>query len=381
MPYLPRVIEKAFLESLSLTPVVGVLGPRQSGKSTLIQHLLGDQYRYVTFDQQEMRDIFYSDPNRFMEQYNHHVVFDEVQKLPEIFEFIKIAVDCHRETYGKFVLTGSSQFSFVKGITESLAGRIGLLTLLPFQFSEIPKELRQPSIYCGGYPELVNRHYAGLELWYSSYLTTYLEKDVRSISEIGNIRDFTRFIRLLAANVSQTLNMSHFANDLGVSVSTINRWLSVLEASYIIFLLPPYYKNYGKRLVKSPKIYFYDTGLVAYLTRIKNKELFENGPLTGPLFENYIISETKKKLLHHNQHNELYYFRTNHGVEVDLIIDWFHYKEVIEIKFSQTFNSKMIQPLSTLLEPSDKGFLVYRGETRVYSDNLSLINYTDYLET
>lgn len=379
MAYHHRLIENKLSEYLKAFPVVGVTGPRQSGKSTLLKHQLGQQYRYVSFDYQPTIDAFYSDPDLFMAQYADRVVFDEVQKVPEIFNYIKIAVDNDRQNYGKFVLTGSSQFNFIHQITESLAGRMGLLTLLPFQYLEIPQTLREASVYSGGYPELVNRHYEYKDLWYASYLTTYLEKDVRSLSQVGDLRDFSRFISLLAANTAQLINFSHYARDLGVSVPTIKRWLSVLEASYIVFLLPPYFNNQGKRLVKSPKVYFFDTGLVAYLTRITSKELYEHGPMTGSLLENYLIAEIYKRELLDPAHKQLCFFRTSSGEEVDLIIDRVHQKDLIEIKNSSTFRPAMIKQIKNLLAANDQGYLLYNGQDFPFDPQIKIINYRDYL--
>ena len=197
-----------------------------------------------------------------MGQHKQKVIFDEVQKVPEIFERIKIAIDNDRENYGKYILTGSHQFNFLKNVSESLAGRIGLLSLLPLQYSELPDTLHYDSIYNGSFPELVTREYQYNRQWYSSYITAYLEKDVRVIQNIGNLLDFQKFITLLAGNTSQILDMTHYAHDIGVSVNTIKKWISVLSASYIIYLLPPFYNNFGKRIVKRPKVYFYDTGLL-----------------------------------------------------------------------------------------------------------------------
>jgi predicted AAA+ superfamily ATPase len=367
------------MKYISIFPVVGLTGPRQSGKSTLLKHQLAKKYRYVTFDSQSIVDAFYADPDLFMAQYSDHVIFDEVQKAPEIFNYIKIAVDNDRQNYGKFILTGSSQFNFIHKISESLAGRMGLLTLLPFQYLEIPEQLRDQAIYSGSYPELIDREYAYKEEWYASYLTTYLEKDVRTLGQVGDLRDFSRLINLLAANTSQILNMTNYARDLGVSVATIKRWLSVLEASYIIFLLPSYYKNLGKRIVKSPKLYFYDTGLVAYLTRIHSKELYENGPMTGQLFENYIISEVYKRELLDSKQKELCYYRTSHGEEIDLIIDRIQSKELIEIKSGHNFKPVMLKQIKSLLENNDKGYLLYNGNNFPLDPNIKIINYRNYL--
>ena len=376
--YQHRLIEPTLGQYLTAFPIVGLVGPRQSGKSTLLQHEL-KQYRYVTFDQQTMIDFFYDDPEKFMHQYDNHVIFDEVQKVPEIFDAIKIAVDKDRQNYGKYVLTGSSQFNFIRGITESLAGRMGLLTLLPFSYQEIPKNFHTQAVYCGSYPELVGRSYQNKELWYANYITTYLERDVRMLSQIGDLRDFSRFLQLLAANTSQQLNMSNYARDIGVAVSTIKRWISILEASYVIFLLPPYHENYGKRLVKSPKVYFWDTGLVAYFTRITTEDMFENGPMKGSLFENYVIAEIYKKNLISQKNAQLYYWRTNHGEEIDLIIDHFYYKEMMEIKSGETFKPNMVKTMENILTTDDKAYLLYRGEKFPYTEQISIIPYTEYL--
>lgn len=377
--YIQRVLEPILREYLQAFPVLGLTGPRQSGKSTLLRHILRD-YKYVTFDDYKLIDFFHHDPEKFIQTYSNKVIFDEVQKVPELFNYIKIAVDNDRKNYGKFVLTGSSQFIFLKKVSESLAGRIGLLSLLPFQYVEIPPALRENSIFRGGYPELVVRDYKNDHAWYSSYFDTYLNKDVRELTNIGDMRDFQRFVNLLAASAAQILNMSRFANDLGVAVNTIKRWLSVLEASYIIFLLPPFHNNYGKRIVKSPKIYFYDTGLLSYLVGIDNELLYSKGPMAGSIFENYIVSEIMKKELHNKTNASLYYLRTSNGVEIDLIVDRKIQKEFIEIKNSATFKPKMIEAVEQFIGKNDKGFLLYNGANFPYSKNISIINYSDYLK-
>jgi uncharacterized protein len=379
--YIKRILESKVLEYVKSFPAVSITGPRQSGKSTLLKHILADQYQYVTFDKDHVRNMFYEDPKRFMSNYQNRVIFDEAQKAPEIFEYIKVAIDEDRDNYGKYIITGSAQFLLLKQISESLAGRVGLLTLLPLQYQEIPPASRNESIYRGAYPEIVVNGYANSYDWYASYIDTYVERDVRGLHNIGDLRDFRRLLGLLAANTSQILNMSRYASDLGVAVSTIKRWLSVLEASYIIFLLPPYYKNYGKRIVKNPKIYFYDTGLVSHLTGINSEELFLKGPMAGAIFENYIIAEIMKKELHFKTFAELYYYRTGKGAEVDLIVDRKINKDVIEIKLNNTFNPRMIKQLKTLLEPNDKGYLLYTGEKLDYSfaENIKVCNYNEYL--
>ena len=207
---------------------------------------------------------------------------------------------------------------------------------------------------------------------------SYIEKDVRNLYNLGDLHDFRRLIQLLAANTSQILDLSHYANQIGVAVNTIKRWITVLQASYIIFLLPPFYQNLGKRISKLPKIYFYDTGIVAYLTGIETKRHFENGPMTGALFENYIISETYKNECHRKSNAQLYYYRTSNGLEVDLIIDRKQYKELIEIKYNSTFKVKMIQALKKLRQENDRCALIYNGKNDHF-DDVVISNYGDWL--
>lgn len=378
--YHHRVLEKKLTEYINHFSAIGLTGPRQSGKSTLLLHQLKD-YQYVTFDDFRTVSLYYDDPNKFMRIYANKIIFDEVQKVPEIFNDIKIAIDADRHTTGKFILTGSSQFSLIKSITESLAGRIGLLSLLPYQYAEMPDKLRCQSVYQGAYPEMVNKNFDFSADWYSSYLDTYITKDVNDLANIGDKRDFRRLISLLAANTSQLLNMSNYAKDLGVDVKTIKRWISVLEASYIVFLLPPYYQNFGKRIVKSPKIYFYDTGLVSYLTGINSKETFEHGPMLGGLFENYVISDILKRELHNKSHAELYFYRSSNSEEIDLIIDRKQMRELIEIKAGETFTPKMTKEIEKFKDQATTGYLLYRGKTLPYLSSVYVQNYQDYLDS
>jgi uncharacterized protein len=410
MEYIKRVIERSLRNYLNTFPVIGITGPRQSGKSTLLRNLF-KEYKYVTFDDFQMRNFFYQDPKGFFAQYNNRTIFDEAQKAPELFELIKMEVDNHRQDYGKYILSGSSQFTLQKNIFESLAGRIGLLTLLPFQLAEIPQELRSEAVYRGSYPELVTRGYRAAEEWYSAYLDTYINKDLRDVANIGNLRDFQRFLHLLAINTAQICNLSSYAKEIGVSVPTIKSWFSVLEASYIVFSLPPYYENYGKRVVKSPKIYFYDTGLVAYLTGVQSREQFSQGPMCGALFENHVIAEVKKKILHQrtkeNVGAEMFYFRTSGasgggGEEVDLIVDYKTRRDFIEIKYSSTFNVNVFKPLLKLatagarsgrgkdggkdsskdnggVMAADRCLLLYNGDAFVKAENVRAMHCQDYL--
>ena len=376
--YIKRELESILTEYLNYFSVVGLTGPRQSGKSTLLQHCLPD-YQYVTFDDYKIKELFYSDKDKFISIYNNKIIFDEVHHVPELFDLIKLTVDMDRGLKGRFVLTGSAQFKLMRNISESLAGRIGLLTLLPFSFKEVKNLELLEMEYKGCYPELVTSSYKYSDKWYSSYIETYLEKDIKLLSNIGDLRDFSRLISLLAARTSQQLNMSDLSKELGVSVSTIKRWVSILEATYIIFLLQPYFKNLGKRIVKTPKVYFYDTGLVSYLTGIETVKMYNNGPMAGPIFENYLISEIYKNIKHQDLNHNLYFFRTNHGEEIDLIVDKKKLRELIEIKKSMTFKSNMIKTVEKYIGDNEKGYLLYSGEKFPYLKNIEIINYKDYL--
>jgi uncharacterized protein len=360
--YVHRQIEETLKKFLKLFPAVTVTGPRQSGKSTMLRECLKDNYDYVTFDRIQNIEDFSSDPESFIQKYKNKVIFDEAQQVPRLFNYIKLMIDEDRQNYGKFILTGSSQFSMVRGITETLAGRVGNICLLPFQYTEVPERQKKGQLLFGSYPEIVVRGYKGVLEWYESYIQNYLERDVRGLANIGNLRDFKRFINLLAANTSQEFNASSYANEIGVNYKTIQSWLSILEAGYIIFTIEPYFHNLGKRIVKRPKVYFWDTGLVCYLTGVGTNELFEKGPLCGPIFENYLVSEIMKDIRHNNKDIKLFYFRSNLGRESDLIIEDRVNKKIIfsEIKYNKTARPKMVENIKILLE-KEKEYKVHAG--------------------
>jgi len=375
--YIHRQAESSLRRYLNAFPVVGLTGPRQSGKSTLLRHCLPD-YEYITFDlERNVRD-FDNDPEGFLRAHNHHVIFDEVQFVPKLFNAIKVLVDNNREEYGQFVMTGSSQFGFLQSVSESLAGRIGLMTLLPLQYEEVPKALQEESVYQGSYPELVLKNYKDADFWYDAYMDTYLSKDVRAITNIGDLRDFRRLVQLLASNTSQVLDMSYYARDIGVSLPTIKRWVSVLEASYIIFLLPPFHSNLGKRIVKRPKIYFHDTGLVSHLTGIRSYDMYDQGPLAGALFENHVIANVVKSMKHHALSAELYYLQTQDKAEVDLIVNWKQSCDYLEIKKSGSYQPKMASHIKRYAGESDRKVILYNGE-RFNAAAVEVMPYQDYL--
>lgn len=370
--YLSRTITETLQKYLALFPVVSLTGPRQSGKSTLLKHTLGTKYRYITFDDLQILKLAEDDPIQLIKTFDHYVIFDEIQKAPQLLSAIKLSVDEDRQTYGKFIITGSNQLTLNQHISETLAGRVGLLSLLPLNCAEMPDVLRKQSIYAGGYPELATNSFVDSNEWYSSYLGTYIERDVRNIKNIGNLRDFRRLIELLASRTSQVLNMSQLANVLGIAVSTIKTWISLLEMSYIIYLLPPYFKNYGKRITKSPKIYFYDTGLVSYLTGVHDQVSFEKGSMYGAIFENYIVMECLKKY-----RCSMYFLRTHSGEEIDLILDLKPHKLYIEIKTSYSYSATMSQTLKKYTEEqNNESFVIYQGESLEYAP---VRNYKEFL--
>ena len=344
MKYIHRSIEPTIERLLRSFPCIAVTGPRQSGKSTLLMNTL-KHYRYATFDDPVTRQQAINDPLFFLDTVGENAIIDEIQYVPQILSYIKMWVDRHRDKKGVFVFTGSQQFTMIKNLGDSLAGRIGLLELLPFSVSEkehhmIPSTSLKAFTHAaltGSYPELVVDKTVDVYSWYGSYIRTYLERDIRSIYNIGSLRDFQRFLQFLAGRCSQILNMSQIANDLGISVPTVKSWLSILEACRVVYLLPPYYRNLGKRITKSPKIYFTDIGIVTYLTGIKDKDHLMQGPMAGALFENFCIQETIKLYFNTGQTPRIYYLRTGNNLEIDLLIEGPAQTLLpVEIKLSKT---------------------------------------------
>ncbi len=319
--YRTRVLEKTIRETAETFPVIVITGPRQSGKSTLIHHVCRNKKAtFINLDDPEFRALLMDDPSGYLEKAAKTVVIDEIQYMPELLSHVKILVDRNR-TPGSFYITGSQQFQVMKNISESLAGRAAVLSLPTFQLQENNTGASlEKFLLTSTYPEPALNTKINTKIWYSSYLQTYLERDVRSILNVQNIRDFEQLIRLLAARTAQELNYSVLSKQLGISVPSIKRWISVVEASYIIFLLPPFYKNYGKRIIKSPKLYFYDTGLVNYLIGITEPNLLFNGPMAGAIFENAVVTDIVKQKYGTGIKPELYFWRSQSGIEVDLII-------------------------------------------------------------
>jgi predicted AAA+ superfamily ATPase len=388
MAYITRTLEAVAKRAARQFPVVVLTGPRQSGKTTLLKHAFGGSHRYVSLDPPDVRLAATEDPRGFLASHPPPAIFDEVQAVPVLLPYIKEAVDARRDRPGQFLLTGSQNLMLAQGVTESLAGRAALLRLLPLSRREIagrPREVLRwerptarpaapagvdavwPSLVRGGYPELIAGRITDPGLWHASYVQTYLERDVRSLRQIGDLGQFQAFLRLLAARTAQLLNLSDIARDLGVAVNTAKAWLSILEATYQVIVLRPYWANVGKRLIRSPKVYFTDTGTLCYLAGLRDPAHAAGGPLGGPLLETAVIGEVARSLVHRGIEPQLYFWRTAAGVEVDLVVDTGPALIPIEVKLSSTPNRAMARGIEAFrrdLGPrAVRGYVVHPGDT------------------
>lgn len=335
--YLPRLIEPTLAKAEKTFPAIVISGPRQSGKSTLLaNYVKAARTSVLTLDNPEIRRLLLDDPKYILARLPKPVVLDEIQYMPEIVTYVKLLIDEDRRP-GQWFITGSQQFSVMKNISESLAGRAAIFSLPPFSLGERHKvgEIGD-FLLGGGYPELIVNPQVDRDIWFASYMQTYIERDVRMLLNVTDLRDFEKFLRLLAAYTGQELNMSMLSRRLGSSVPTIKRWISVLEASMIVFLLPPFFENFGKRIVKSPKLYFWDTGLVNHLIGIREEAVLLNGPLAGPVFETAVVSEIMKSRMAQGIRPLLYFWRSQSGLEIDLIEQQGSRLVPYEIKLSTT---------------------------------------------
>lgn len=362
--------------------VITVLGPRQAGKTTLCRMAFPD-YRYVSLEDPDTRLFASEDPLGFLNEYHKHVIFDEVQRVPQLLSYLQTIVD-EDKLKAQFILTGSHQLELGAAISQSLAGRTALLTLLPLSMQELRQE---PSTdqndlddcLLNGFMPGKHADQIGTARYYRSYFQTYVERDVRLIINLKDTAKFEKFVRLCAGRVGQLLNQASLANDVGVSANTIGGWISVLEASFIIYRLQPYYENIGKRLVKSPKLYFVDTGLAAWLMGIETTTQMQRDPLRGNLFENLVVMEVLKSKLNQGKEPRLFFYRDSHGNEVDLVIQNGNNLLPIEIKSSQTWHNSFLKGISyfekLLGERVEKGVVVYGGGTDRTTEKYRLCSY------
>lgn len=360
-------------------PVIAITGPRQSGKTTLAKSSFPDK-PYLSLEDPDSRFLAESDPRGLLSRYPGGLILDEAQRAPQLFSYLQGFVD-NQLVPGKYVLTGSQQFGLLSGISQSLAGRVGLVQLLPFAMEELASVGRLPDdadllMQRGMYPPLYDRDLLPTD-WFPAYVNTYIERDVRQLINVRDLSAFQRFIRMCAARTGQLLNLSSMASDCGITHNTAAAWVSVLEASYIIFLLRPHFNNFNKRLVKTPKLYFLDTGLAAWLLGIRNQEQLTFHAQRGALFENLVVTEFLKGRFNSGQQADLYFWRDNKGLEIDLLLDDGISLKPVEIKSGQTIAPDFLTSLRKWCElsgnPDRPAILVYGGDKELTNGNVSII--------
>ncbi len=361
-----RTLENIIISLSKDYPVVTITGPRQAGKTTLAK-MAFPNYSYCNLEHPEIRDIAKNDPKGFFNQFKAPLIIDEVQRVPELLSYIQVNVDNNRRN-GEYILTGSHQLTLNASITQSLAGRTALISLLPFSLEELrntehSKKSRDFFIYNGFLPRIYDQNQNPTTA-YRNYLHTYVERDVRQLINLKDLATFEKFLRLLAGRIGQPVNMSSLANDTGISATTISNWMSILEASYILFKLQPYSINVGKRIIKSPKIYFIETGLAAYLLGIENEQQVARDPLLGNLFENMVVVEALKAQTNKGCDPNLFYYRDSHNNEIDLL--YINGRDIIpvEIKASSTYNENFKKGLLRYIAANNlinNGYVIYSG--------------------
>lgn len=377
-----REIQQQLLKLAAMYPVVTITGPRQSGKTTLAK-MTFPQHRYVSLENFDIRQMAEADPRGFLKSYAPPVIFDEIQRVPKLLSFIQTAVD-EDKSYGQYILTGSHQPALEAGVSQSLAGRTGILQLLPLSISEMTASgitlERDQYLYSGFMPRLYDTTLDPKNL-YRDYFSTYVEKDVRQMLNIKDLSQFETFVKLLAGRVGQLVNMASLAGDVGVSSQTLTQWLSVLEASFIVFQLPGYYENFGKRLIKSKKLYFTEVGLATWLLGINSPEQVARDPLFGGLFENMVVIEALKQRFNAGETAELYFIRDSQGLEADLLFRKNNQTLIpVEIKGGMTWNKDFCKNLLKFRKLSEKfqpGFVIYSGDLTPEIDGIRFLNFKD----
>lgn len=366
---IPRLLSKAILKAAKKFPAVAITGPRQSGKTTLVRALF-PRKSYVSLEDLDLREFAASDPRGFLDQYPKGAILDEVQRVPQIFSYLQTLLD-EKKNPGFFILSGSQQFLLLEKLSQTLAGRVRILKLLPFGLEEIESTrlaVKSPeeALFKGMYPRVHDQKINPRE-WYPEYIQTCLERDIRSLKNIGDLGTFQRFLKMCAARTGQLLNLSSLANDCGITHNTAKAWVNVLEASFILYLLFPYHGNFNKRLVKAPKLYFYDTGIACSLLGIENFKQLETHSLRGSLFETFCLAELVKAGFHRGLPLNLYFWRDKTGHEIDCLLQKRSGLVPIEIKSGKTVTEDSFKGFSYWNriaggERKTKGFLIYAGE-------------------
>jgi len=376
-----REIQSELENLMKEYPVVTVTGPRQSGKTTLTKLTFPD-FNYCNLENPEIRQLAEKDPNAFFSRFPCPLIIDEIQRVPDLLSYIQSIVDLEKRN-GMFLLTGSQQLLLSESVSQSLAGRTALLQLLPFSIKELLSEninLNRNELILKGFLPRIYDHNQNPTKANRNYFQTYVERDLRQLLQIRDLSLFENFIKLLAGRVGQVLNLQSISNDLGVTSTTLSHWLSVLEASFIVFKLYPYFENFGKRLIKAPKIYFTDVGLVSYLLGIETEEQVSRDPLLGGLFENLVVMEAVKSRLNKGLDPNLYFFRDNNKNEVDLVFRKHNSLIPIEIKAAMTYHERLtkgIKFFQKISKKSKKAHLIYSGKLNFKSENFDVINFTE----
>lgn len=374
-----RDLTDSLLENYKYFPVITLTGPRQSGKTTLIREVFKD-LPYYSMENLDTQNFALNDPIAFLNQSQRGMILDEVQNTPQLLSYIQGIVDEHPDR--KFVLSGSAQFSLMRSVTQSLAGRTAVLELLPLSLNEIKKDIKGKEanrlIFDGFYPAIqAGKNMA--KLFYPAYTKNYLERDVRQLLQVRDMRAFQVFLQLCAGRIGSLFNISELSNEVGMSVNTIKSWISVLEASYIIAFLPPYFENSRKRLTKTPKIYFCDTGLAAYLLSIDNEQQLMHDKMRGHLFENMVVMEFVKHAYNEGRSGNLSFYRDSNGNEIDLLVAKGGYYTAIEIKSAQTYNSEFEKGLKSaspeLESKTIEKAIVYAGDYENAESRIKLVNF------
>ncbi|MBZ0094598.1 MAG: ATP-binding protein [Sulfuricella sp.] len=378
---IPRAATQTLLHLAQGYPILAITGPRQSGKTTLAKATFAEK-RYISLEDPDERLFATEDPRGFLARFPDGAILDEAQHCPALFSYLQTLVDNKRQM-GQFVLTGSQQFGLMSNISQTLAGRVGLVQVLPFSLSELQhagivvKQLDE-LLYRGLYPPLYDRDLEPAH-WFSNYVMTYVERDVRQLIEVQNLSLFQRFLKMCAARTGQLLNLSSLSNDCGISHTTARKWLSVLEAGYIVFLLQPHHQNFGKRLVKTPKLYFHDTGLAAFLLGIRDTEHLSIHSSRGALFENFVISELLKKRFNAGLSANLYFWRNNIGDEIDVILEQGSKLQPIEIKSAQTIAPQFMSGLNKWMgiagESALPPQLIYGGTESMTRNGVQILSW------